>query len=135
MSINMEKMRARYETLKNGNGARNNQFWKPEEGEQTVRLITPSDGDPFRDFWFHYDVGGEPGFLSRKQAPTWWSRIRDRRVRLSLKLKSLRGASLRLCTRILQPPQVFWTQCQITMKFLQMLKEPQPTFKTFLIDF
>ena len=67
MSINMEKMRARFETLKNGNGGRSNQFWKPEEGEQTVRLITPGDGDPFRDFWFHYDVGNEPGFLSPKR--------------------------------------------------------------------
>ena len=60
MGINMDKMRARMEALQgNGNNKKNN-FWKPQEGEQTIRLVAPSDGDPFRDYWFHYDVAGEP---------------------------------------------------------------------------
>lgn len=68
MGINMEKMRERMQALQgNGNNTRKNNFWKPEEGEQTIRLVAPSDGDPFRDFWFHYDVAGEPGFLSPKR--------------------------------------------------------------------
>jgi len=63
----MDKMRARMEALQgNGNNKKNN-FWKPQEGEQTIRLVAPSDGDPFRDYWFHYDVAGEPGFLSPKR--------------------------------------------------------------------
>jgi len=42
MGINMEKMRARMEALQgNGNNARKNNFWKPQEGEQTIRLVAP----------------------------------------------------------------------------------------------
>lgn len=66
MAIDMNKMRARQTALKDKGGDKN-QFWKPQEGEQTVRIITPSDGDPFRDFWFHYEVGNERGFLSPKR--------------------------------------------------------------------
>ena len=67
MAIDMNKMRARQDALKNGGKKGNNNFWKPEEGEQTIRLVCPSTGDPFRDFWFHYDVGGATGFLSPKR--------------------------------------------------------------------
>lgn len=68
MAINMDKMRARMTALKSrGEGGSSNNFWKPEEGEQTIRLVAPSDGDPFKDYWFHYDVGGAPGFLSPKR--------------------------------------------------------------------
>ncbi len=39
MGINMDKMRARMEALQgNGNNKKNN-FWKPQEGEQTIRLV------------------------------------------------------------------------------------------------
>ena len=67
MAIDMNKMRARQQALKNKGGEKNNQFWRPQEGEQTVRIVTPADGDPFRDFWFHYEVGNEKGFLSPKR--------------------------------------------------------------------
>ena len=67
MGINMDKMRERMATLKGNGNTRKNSFWKPEEGEQTIRLVAPTNGDPFRDFWFHYDVAGEPGFLSPKR--------------------------------------------------------------------
>jgi len=67
MAIDMNKMRVRQDALKNGGKRNNNNFWKPEEGEQTIRLVCPSNGDPFRDFWFHYDVGGATGFLSPKR--------------------------------------------------------------------
>ena len=66
MAIDMEKMRARMSTLKN-NGNGGNKFWKPQDGEQTIRIVSPSDGDPFRDYWFHYNVGAESGFLSPKR--------------------------------------------------------------------
>ena len=67
MGINMEKMRARMEALQGNGNNKKNSFWKPQEGEQTIRLVAPADGDPFRDYWFHYDVAGEPGFLSPKR--------------------------------------------------------------------
>ncbi len=67
MGIDMQKMKSRLSALKNKGEKTNNNFWKPEEGEQTVRLVCPEDGDPFRDYWFHYDVGGASGFLSPKR--------------------------------------------------------------------
>ena len=67
MAIDMNRMRARQTALKNKGGDGNNSFWRPQEGEQTIRIITPSDGDPFRDYWFHYEVGNEKGFLSPKR--------------------------------------------------------------------
>lgn len=65
MGIDMSKMRARQDAL-NNTGKKNNNFWKPQEGEQTVRLVCPADGDPFKDFFFHY-IDGTPGFLSPKR--------------------------------------------------------------------
>jgi len=67
MAIDMSKMKERLEALKNRGKNSNNNFWKPQEGEQTIRLVCPSNGDPFRDFWFHYDVGASSGFLSPKR--------------------------------------------------------------------
>lgn len=56
MAINLAKMREKQEALLN-KGKRNKEesaFWKPEEGEQDVRILCPSDGDPFKEFHFHY---------------------------------------------------------------------------------
>jgi len=66
MAIDMERMRNRMTALKNsGNGG--GKFWRPNEGEQTIRIVPPGDGDPFRDYWFHYNVGEASGFLSPKK--------------------------------------------------------------------
>lgn len=65
MAIDMSKIRARKQALENrGNGS---VFWRPSDGEQTIRIIPTADGDPFKDFWFHYNVGNNPGFLSPKK--------------------------------------------------------------------
>lgn len=66
MAIDMSKMKERMTALKN-NGNTSNKFWKPVEGEQVVRLVPPSNGDPFRDYWFHYNVGDAASFLSPKR--------------------------------------------------------------------
>ena len=66
MAIDMEKMRARMTTLKS-NGNTSNKFWRPPEGDSTIRIVAPSNGDPFRDYWFHYNVGEAPSFLSPKK--------------------------------------------------------------------
>jgi hypothetical protein len=66
MGIDMNKMRLKYQTLKNtGNGKSN--FWRPQDGEQVVRIVPTPDGDPFKTFWFHYNVGANSGFLSPKR--------------------------------------------------------------------
>ena len=67
MGIDMTKMKAKYEALQNkGNGNRD-LFWRPPDGESTIRIVPTPDGDPFREFWFHYNVGKNPGFLSPKR--------------------------------------------------------------------
>tara|TARA_R100000664_G_scaffold33892_1_gene52547 strand:- start:343 stop:1098 length:756 start_codon:yes stop_codon:yes gene_type:complete len=65
MGINLEKMRAKLAALQNKGG--NNNFWKPQDGEQTIRIVPTADGDPFKDYWFHYNLGKNNGFLSPKK--------------------------------------------------------------------
>ena len=69
MTIDMEKMRQRKSDLQNRGGREggNANFWRPQDGEQTIRILPTSDGDPFKDYWFHYNVGNKPGFLSPKK--------------------------------------------------------------------
>jgi len=67
MAINLEAMRAKLNASKNGNKpARNNTKWRPKEGDQTIRILPASDGDPFKQFHFHYNVGKNPGILCPK---------------------------------------------------------------------
>jgi hypothetical protein len=67
MGIDMKKMRARYSALKNRSGGGRSYFWRPADGEQVIRIVPTLDGDPFKDYWFHYNVGDAPGFLSPKK--------------------------------------------------------------------
>ena len=66
MAIDLEKMKAKLNKLQN-KGSQDTVFWRPEDGEQTIRIVPTADGDPFKDFWFHYNVGKNPGFLSPKK--------------------------------------------------------------------
>jgi hypothetical protein len=66
MGINIEKMRAKLAAL-NNKGGKSNMFWKPQDGEQTIRIVPTADGDPFKDYWFHYNLGNNNGFLSPKK--------------------------------------------------------------------
>ena len=52
MGIDLSKMQQKQASL-DGNGG-DNKFWKPEHGTQDIRVICPSDGDPFKEFHFHY---------------------------------------------------------------------------------
>lgn len=65
MAINMDKIKARQEAL-NNRGGNKDTFWRPADGEQTIRIIPTSDGDPFKDYWFHYNLDA-PAFLSPKK--------------------------------------------------------------------
>ena len=66
MGIDLDKMKAKLNAV-SSKGRKSDVFWRPEDGEQTIRIITPADGDPFKDYWFHYNVGNTPGFLSPKR--------------------------------------------------------------------
>ena len=54
MGIDMEKMRERRVALENKNGSNREMFWRPQDGETTIRIVPTPDGDPFKDYHFHY---------------------------------------------------------------------------------
>ena len=58
MAIDLDKMREKYNKLKGGGkSGENEMFWKPKEGTQMIRIVSPQNGDPFRDLYFHYGLG------------------------------------------------------------------------------
>ena len=67
MAINIDLMRQKLSTSKNNGKPQDNTKWRPNEGDQTVRIIPAVDGDPFKDYWFHYNLGKNNGFLSPKK--------------------------------------------------------------------
>lgn len=69
MAINLEAMRAKLEQSKNGKKAsgKNSTMWKPQAGAQHIRILPTADGDPFREFHFHYNVGKNPGIYCNKR--------------------------------------------------------------------
>ena len=67
MSIDMEKIKSRLNSLTNPEGAGKSVFWRPQDGEQVIRIVPTADGDPFKDFFFHYNVGKNSGFLCPKK--------------------------------------------------------------------
>jgi len=67
MGIDLAKMRQKYQALRSKGGGNRDIFWRPQDGEQTIRILPTPDGDPFKDYWFHYNLGKNPGFLSPKK--------------------------------------------------------------------
>ena len=65
MGIDLDKMKSKLAAF-NNNGSRNS-FWKPQDGDTTIRIVPTADGDPFKEYWFHYNVGKNPAFLSPKK--------------------------------------------------------------------
>ena len=66
MAIDLKKMRNKLDKLE-GKGRTQSMFWKPQDGDQTIRILPMPDGDPFREMWFHYNLGENRGFLSPKR--------------------------------------------------------------------
>jgi|TARA_Y100001937_G_scaffold127457_1_gene199782 hypothetical protein len=62
MSINMDLMRKKLASLR-GEGQRDGDslFFKPEEGDQDIRIVPTADGDPLKEMYFHYNVGEHKG--------------------------------------------------------------------------
>ena len=49
MALNLDAMKAKLDKL-NGKGDGNNRnlFWRPEDGESNIRIVSTPDGDPLR---------------------------------------------------------------------------------------
>ena len=58
MALDLAKMKAKLQELEGGTKSKkDNVFWKPTEGDQDIRIVPTSDGDPFKVFHFHYNLG------------------------------------------------------------------------------
>tara|TARA_R110000824_G_scaffold312384_1_gene499433 strand:- start:152 stop:901 length:750 start_codon:yes stop_codon:yes gene_type:complete len=64
MGINLDKMRAKLSAVQN-KGDRGS-FWRPNDGNQTIRVVPTADDDPFKEVWFHYNVS-KGGILCPKR--------------------------------------------------------------------
>jgi len=68
MALNIELMRQKLNNSQNKeSSSKNDTKWKPQEGDQTIRVLPTKDGDPFKEFHFHYNVGKNPGILCPKK--------------------------------------------------------------------
>ena len=56
MALDLAKIRARLDTVKS-NGKAGGAFWRPQDGTQIIRIVPTADGDPFKDYYFHYNLG------------------------------------------------------------------------------
>jgi hypothetical protein len=67
MGIDLKKMKAKLNALNNKGGNKTN-FWSPKEGQTySLRIVPTPDGDPFKESWFHYELGTTGGFLCPKK--------------------------------------------------------------------
>jgi len=69
MAVDFEAIRRKLNQL-SGNNRRQTKNWRPKEGEDySVRLLSfpDNDGQPFKELWFYYNIGNNPGLLSPKQ--------------------------------------------------------------------
>ena len=67
MAIDFNKMKQKQSALQGNGNSTQNAFWKPQDGDQSIRIVCPEDGDPFKQFYFHYNLGKNPGFLCSKK--------------------------------------------------------------------
>jgi hypothetical protein len=68
MALDLSKMKAKLDKLANNgkeNGS-NSVKWKMEEGQHSVRIVPTEDGDPFKELFFHYGVGGKTVLCPKK---------------------------------------------------------------------
>ncbi len=69
MAIDFDAIRKKLNQL-SGNNSRRNVMWRPQEGEEaTVRILSfpDNDGQPFKERWFYYNIGNNPGLLAPYQ--------------------------------------------------------------------
>ncbi len=69
MALDLDAIRRKLNQL-SGNSSKRNTMWRPQEGEEaTVRLLSfpDNDGQPFKERWFYYNIGNNPGLLAPYQ--------------------------------------------------------------------
>ena len=69
MAIDFDALRKKSGQL-SGQNSKRARFWRPEEGkEYNVRIIgfTDNDGNPFKERYFYYNIGNNPGLLAPYQ--------------------------------------------------------------------
>jgi hypothetical protein len=69
MAIDLDAIRNKLNQL-SGNNSKRNVMWRPQEGEETtVRILSfpDNDGQPFKERWFYYNIGNNPGLLAPYQ--------------------------------------------------------------------
>lgn len=69
MALDLDAIRKKLNQL-SGNSSKRNSTWRPQEGEEaTVRLLSfpDNDGQPFKERWFYYNIGNNPGLLAPYQ--------------------------------------------------------------------
>ncbi len=66
MGINRDKIQKKLDSLRNKGGGGTSKLWKPNEGKQTIRLVPYryQMEFPFIELYFHYELPGEPNYLS-----------------------------------------------------------------------
>jgi hypothetical protein len=66
MGINIDKMKQKLAAAQ-GKGEKKSDFWRPQEGENVIRILPSPDEDPFKEHHFHYNLGNRSGFLCPKR--------------------------------------------------------------------
>ncbi len=68
MAIDVSKMQAKLKALTEKTSKKATVFWSPKEGiTHNIRVLPSPDGDPFKEFWFHYELSKQGGFLCPKK--------------------------------------------------------------------
>ena len=66
MGINLDKMKQKLAAAQ-GKGGKKSDFWRPQDGENVIRILPSPDEDPFKEHHFHYNLGNNSGFLCPKR--------------------------------------------------------------------
>lgn len=69
MAVNLEALQKKLNQL-SGTNSRKNTMWRPPEGEETtIRILAfpDNDGQPFKERYFYYNIGNNPGLLAPYQ--------------------------------------------------------------------
>jgi hypothetical protein len=69
MALDLEAIRKKVAQLNGTLKKSRVNYWKPEPGEYNIRVLPwpNNDGQPFKERWFYYNIGKNPGLLAPTQ--------------------------------------------------------------------